>query len=254
MHSFLLEIQYDGSAYFGWQRQAGFLSIQEKLEEAIERATGEKTVLHGSGRTDTGVHAICQTAHFRANTKLSAEQMLRALNSYLPRDIVVRRCQEVSAKFHARFGARRKRYVYAVCASRIPRALGRAYFHWVPYPLDLKKMRSGAAHFLGKHDFRAFTSSVDKKKNTSRTISSFKVIPSKDLVLFFVEGDGFLQHMVRTMVGSLIEVGRGKMPAQKIGEILKSRNRTKAGPTAPAQGLYLLRVKYNPGSCEKSAL
>lgn len=244
MRNILLELEYDGTAYCGWQRQAGQPSIQQTLEETIERVTGEKTVLHGSGRTDTGVHAVRQIANFHTARKLPEWQIQRALNAYLPPDISVRRCIAVPMKFNARFDAKAKRYVYAVRATRGAPPLGRMYFHWTPYQLDLARMRAGAKHFLGTHDFDAFADSRRKTRSTRRTIKSFHILARRDRFLFVVESDGFLMYQVRSMVGTLIEVGRGKMAPERIRAILEAKDRRKAGPTAPAHGLFLLRVKY----------
>lgn len=244
MRNVLIEIQYDGTDYFGWQRQAGFRSVQQDLEEAIEKVTGEQTVLHGSGRTDTGVHALRQMAHFQTESALSEEKLLRAINSYLPEGVAVTNCQFMPARFHARFDVCSKRYLYLVRSSKIEKPVGRPYVYWVPYVLDLKKMREAAAYFLGKHDFRSFAGADKTEKDSVRVIYSFKIFRRKDRFHFFVEGDGFLLHMVRTMVGTLIEVGRQKIRPIAVKEILEAKDRRKAGPNAPAHGLFLLRVKY----------
>ena len=248
MRNVRIEIEYDGTAYYGWQRQSGLPTIQQKLEEAVERSTEERAAIQGSGRTDTGVHALRQVAHFRTSTRLPDETLLRAVNSYLPRDIAVLRCETASPRFHAQFDAISKRYVYFVRSSRVAHPVGRRHVWWVPYRLSLEKMRQGALAFLGSHDFRSFANVEKGARGTRRRIYSFKILPSKDLFLFAVEGDGFLLHMVRTMVGTLVEIGRGKMAPSRIPSILEARDRKRAGPTAPACGLYLLRVKYRSKS------
>lgn len=241
-------MEYDGAAYRGWQRQAGFPTIQQKLEEAVERATGEEADVQGSGRTDTGVHALRQVAHFRTSSRLPDATLLRAINSFLPRDIGVLRCETAPSRFHAQFDAVSKRYLYLVRSSRVAHPIGRRCCYWVPYPLSVAKMRRAARAFLGAQDFRSFANVEKNARTTRRRVYSFKILRSKEFFLFVVEGDGFLLHMVRTMVGTLIEVGRGKIPPARVASILKARDRKKAGPTAPAWGLYLLRVKYRSPS------
>lgn len=244
MRNVRIEIEYDGSNYHGWQRQAGFNSIQQELEQAVEKVTGETVVIHGSGRTDTGVHALHQVAHFQTGSKLPDDKIFRALNSYLPEDISVLKVQTATAKFHARFDAVSKRYLYMLRSSKVEKPLSRRFTYWIPQAVDLGKMREGARHFLGAHDFASFAGVGKDPKDTKRTIYSFKIFQRKDLLLFFVEGDGFLMHMVRNMVGTLILVGRGKLAPQTIETILRAKDRKQAGPSAPAHGLYLLRVKY----------
>jgi len=237
-------LAYDGSRFFGWQRQEGFASVQAALEDALLSLTGERIVVHGAGRTDTGVHALGQVASFHVETRLSDERLLFALNAHLAEGAVLRALETCADGFHAQKSARGKRYAYVVRAETFALPLARAHWHWVTEPLDLAAMRAAARHFVGRHDFSALASAGSPRGSNVRTIRSLHLVARRSGFALVVEGDGFLYNMVRTLAGTLLEVGRGKRAAQGIPELLLAKDRRNAGPTAPAAGLYLVRVLY----------
>ncbi len=246
MSTCLLKIAYDGTHYSGWQRQLGEATVQQRLEEALVTIFGTRVVVEGAGRTDAGVHAFGQCAHVVLPRPFPVAQLVPALNGNLPDDIAVRSARAAPDGFHARFCAIGKRYAYRCVTSRIRPAVGRGYYHWVKRPLDLDAMREGAKFLVGKHDFAAFATNpgYERKRGTVRTIQSLRIARRTwgfDLV---VQGDGFLYNMVRAISGTMIDVGTGRLSPQNVGEILASCDRREAGPTAPACGLYLLRVLY----------
>lgn len=237
-------IAYEGSRFFGWQRQDGFDSVQQALEEALAGLTGHKTVVHGSGRTDTGVHALGQVASFHVDTSLDDERLLHALNAHLGQGVVVRRLETCRPDFHARFDARAKRYLYLVATTRFRPPFARTQVHWVRDPLDLGAMRAAARLLLGRHDFSAFASSGSPRKSNVRTLSALHLLARRERFALVAQADGFLYNMMRALAGTLIAVGRGKLAPAEVGRILASGDRRQAGPTAPAEGLYLVRVLY----------
>lgn len=245
MRNVRMQIAYDGSRFFGWQRQDGFSSVQQSLEEACASLTGAKVVVHGAGRTDTGVHALRQVAHVHIDTRLADDRLRHALNAWLPAGVVVRRLETCRDDFHARFDAVGKRYMYLVVTSRFPPPFGRELVHWVEHPLDLPAMRAAAAAFVGQQDFSALASSGSPRKSNVRHVRALHFIVRREVLAFVVQGDGFLYNMVRTMAGTLIDVGRGRMRPGEVAAILASRDRRNAGPTAPACGLYLAAVLYD---------
>jgi tRNA pseudouridine38-40 synthase len=245
MRTVRAELAYDGSKFYGWQRQDGFRSVQEAVEEALMGLLGEVVCVHGAGRTDTGVHALRQVAHFQVQTRLEDDQLRHAINAHLDRSVVVTRLESCRDDFHARFDARAKRYVYLVRTARFRPPHGREYAHWVSQPLDLGAMRQAARAFLGSHDFHAFGNTGSERKTTVRSIEHSRIVARRDWFAYVVQGDGFLYNMVRTMAGTLLDVGRGKRAPEAIDRALASGERDDAGPTAPAQGLYLARVLYS---------
>jgi len=238
-------IAYDGTEFFGWQRQDGFDSVQQRIEEAVSGLVGDHVVVHGAGRTDTGVHALGQVAHFHVDSALADDRLRHALNHYLPPAIVIRRLETCSDAFHARFSARGKRYLYRVATARFRPPFGRAYAHWVREPLDFAAMREGARALLGRHDFSAFASSGSPRSSNVRTVARIRWLARREGFAFVIEGDGFLYNMVRAVAGTLIDVGRARLEPAAVGRILASGDRREAGPTAPAAGLFLLRVRYD---------
>ncbi|MHC5065170.1 MAG: tRNA pseudouridine(38-40) synthase TruA [Planctomycetota bacterium] len=246
MHSYLLTLAYDGCEYAGWQRQDGFETIQSCVERAFGVLLGSTVPVHGAGRTDAGVHALRQTAHVRIEREFDCHELLCALNGNLPKDIAVRAVQPVSSEFHARFSAIGKRYLYRSRVSRIRPVHATGFYHWVRRPLDLAKMQHAAKNFVGEHDFAAFASNpgYERSHGTVRRIHHMHVIRRAWGFDLFAQGNGFLYNMVRTIAGTLIEVGLGKINPDEIRHILASRDRSQAGPNAPAQGLYLMRVLY----------
>jgi tRNA pseudouridine38-40 synthase len=244
MRNVRLLVSYDGSRFFGWQRQDGFESVQQALEEALELLTGEHAVVHGSGRTDTGVHALGQVASVHVRTRLDDERLRHALNHHLPEGVVVRRLETCRDDFHARFDARGKRYAYLVATSRFRPPFGRHLTHWVHDALDLRAMRSAAAVLRGRHDFSAFASSGSPRRSNVRTLSSLRIVARRERFALVAEADGFLYNMMRALAGTLLDVGRGKLTPGEVQAILAARDRRRAGPTAPPEGLYLLSVRY----------
>jgi tRNA pseudouridine38-40 synthase len=244
MRNVRILVAYDGSKYFGWQRQDGFDSVQQRIEEALHGLVGERAVVQGSGRTDTGVHALGQVAHFHVATRLDDDRLRHALNGNLPESIRIRRAETCAPDFHARFDAVSKRYLYLVATSRFQPPFARELAHWTYEPLDLAAMRAAAALLVGKHDFRAFGNTGSPRKTTVRTLRALRILAHQRGFGVVAEADGFLYNMVRTLVGTLLEVGRGRFLPEQVRAALETGERTLAGPTAPACGLYLLRVRY----------
>lgn len=244
MRNVRMRIAYDGSGFFGWQRQDGFESVQEAVEEAFCALTGERVVVHGAGRTDTGVHALGQVASAHVGTRLDDNRLLHALNAHLDERVRVTRLETCRDDFHARFDARGKRYLYLVVTSGFRPPFAADLCHWVREPLDLAAMRAAAAHFVGRHDFAALASAGSPRASTVRTLTRVRLVPRADRLAIVVDGDGFLYNMVRTLAGTLLDVGRGRLEPDSVRAILASGDRRRAGPTAPAAGLWLVRVHY----------
>jgi tRNA pseudouridine38-40 synthase len=245
MRNFKLEIEYDGTNYCGWQvqtREKSRPSIQETIEKTLRKILQEKIKLIGSGRTDAGVHAQVQIANFKTNSSIGIAKLQRALNGLLPDDIAVTRVEEVPLDFHSRFDVKSKVYRYTILNRNFPSAMlmNRVYFY--PYPLDLKLMQKEVRVLLGRHNFKSFQASDNIERDPVKTIKRIKIIKDKDLIYIDIEADGFLYNMVRNIVGTLIAIGRGKSIDMK--KLLTLKDRTQAGPTAPACGLCLLKVKY----------
>lgn len=243
---FALTIAYDGTNYAGWQIQPGKATVQEAIEEAIEATSGVRVKLHGSGRTDRGVHARGQVAHFDLDTRMTPRSMLFALNSRLPRDIRIVSAKRVPGTFHARRSAHRKEYRYTVFNGQTLMPCDRLYAVQVHRPLDVGLMREGAARFVGVHDFRAFMANPQREvESTVREIFSFDISRRGAFITFRVRGNGFLYKQVRGMVGMLIRIGHGQEPPGRVTEWLDgAAERTARVPSAPPQGLVLWRVWY----------
>jgi len=239
-----LTIQYDGTDYCGWQKQKNGRSIQEEIEKAIYRVTGERVDLIGSSRTDGGVHALGQVANFKTESTIPPDRFKYALNSFLPQDISIISSELVPDSFHSRFDAKGKMYRYTIYNRDIRNPIYNRYAYHVPRKLDLIAMEKGAECFLGSHDFKAFMASGSNAKSTVRTITSISLDKSEDLIFLTIEGNGFLYNMVRIIAGTLIEVGFGRIKWQSIPHIIESGDRTSAGHTAPPQGLCLEKVYY----------
>ncbi len=248
MRNIRVLLAYDGSRFHGWQRQEGFASVQAGLEEALLALCGERVSVVGAGRTDAGVHALGQVASFHLETRLADERLLFALNAHLPEGVVARALETCADDFHAQKSARGKRYAYLVRTETFPLPLARAHWHWVCDPLDLDAMRAAARHFVGRHDFGALASAGSPRRSNERHIRSLHLVVRRTGFALVVEGDGFLYNMVRTLVGTLLEVGRGQRSSADIPALLTGKDRREAGPTAPPQGLYLVRVRY-PHAC-----
>lgn len=244
MKNIKLTIQYDGTNYCGWQKQKNCPSIQEEIEKAIFKVTGEKVNLIGAGRTDKGVHAQGQVANFMTTSSIPADRFKYALNSKLPSDIKIIESQLVDKSFHSRYDALGKKYAYIIFNREILNPLYRNYSYHIPYGLDYEKMKIAAEYFKGTHDFSAFMASNSSVKNTVRTIYDIDLKKDGELIYISIKGNGFLYNMVRIIVGTLVEVGSGKLSPHSIASIIESKNRQKAGHTAPAKGLYLVEVYY----------
>jgi tRNA pseudouridine38-40 synthase len=244
MRNVRILVAYDGARFCGWQRQDGFESVQQALEEALLAATGQRATVHGAGRTDTGVHAAGQVAHFHVGTRLDDDRLRHALNAHCPAGVVVRAAETCADDFHARFSARSKRYAYHVVTTRFRPAIGAQHAHWTSWPLDVARMRRAARALVGRHDFAAFGNTGSPRSTTVRTVHHLRFVARRERFFFVIQGDGFLYNMVRTIAGTLIDVGRGKLGEDAPARALASRDRDDAGPTAPACGLHLVSVQY----------
>lgn len=253
--NFKLTIEYDGTHYHGWQVQPNGISIQQEIESALHTMTRQKVKLLGSGRTDAGVHALGQVANFACNTAMTPEAFQKGLNSILPDDIVIRHISQVPAEFHARFNAKNKCYRYHILNQPVPSAIERYYTWWIRSPLDLPAMNAAADHIIGKHDFKAFEGTGSPRSHTDRHImeATFKG-QSPGRISFDVRANGFLRYMVRNLVGTLVDVGLGKIPPDRMKCILDSKDRTQASATAPARGLFLIEVEYSDQQVHSSTL
>jgi tRNA pseudouridine38-40 synthase len=245
MRNIRMTLEYDGTAYAGWQRQKNGLSIQQVLEEKIAVMTGETVKVAGSGRTDAGVHALAQVASFRTTSAIPERNLLAGLNSLLPRDIAVTRLEEAPDAFHARHSALGKVYLYRILNRPVRSALHRHYAWEVFQPLDAAAMREAASHLIGTHDFTSFCTVHSDAPHRVRTVREIEVSRSeRGFVDLTLEADGFLRYMVRIVAGTLVEVGRGRRPPGDIPAVLAARDRGMAGITAPARGLFLKEVRY----------
>ena len=245
MRNIKLLIAYDGSRYNGWQRQENTENtIQGKLETLLSKMTGEMVEIHGSGRTDAGVHAKGQVANFHTDTKMTIEEIKEYMNEYLPMDIAVLEVKNAAERFHSRLNVKRKTYCYHIWNSQVPNVFARKYSYQVPEPLDLEAMKKAAFYLLGTHDFKSFCARKKMKKSTVRMIESIDFQKEGDMIQITYRGNGFLYNMVRILTGTLIEVGKGERQPEEMKEILESQDRAKAGFTAPAQGLFMERVDY----------
>jgi tRNA pseudouridine38-40 synthase len=245
MRNIRLLIEYDGTNYHGWQVQPNAVTIQEVIEKKIEVMTQQRVRLIASGRTDAGVHALGQVANFKTTSAIPVEGFQRGLNSLLPPDIIVRSAEEVDAQFHAQYGAKRKTYRYVILNCEVPSAISRNYSWHLPVPLDVQAMQEACGVLLGRQDFSSFQGADADTEDPVREVYRAEwSVEKKNFLHFTVEADGFLKHMVRNIVGTLAEVGRGKLSVQDFERILGARDRRRAGITAPAQGLFLVEVKY----------
>ena len=244
MRNIKLTIEYDGTNYLGWQRQKVGNTIQGTLEEAIRVLTNETVETIGSSRTDAGVHAKGFVANFKTSSKIPADKYREAINHKLPDDIVILKSEEVDGGFHARYNAMGKTYSYSILNREVPSAINRNYVYHVKRRLDIEAMREACNYFIGTHDFVSFKSSGSSVKTTVRTISELYLEEQEDTIKIYVTGDGFLYNMVRIIVGTLIMVGFNKIKPNEIENIIKEKDREKAGICVPAKGLVLERVYY----------
>ena len=241
-----ITLEYDGSQFHGWQRQKRDRTIQEEIEAALYQIMGSRITVIGSGRTDSGVHALGQVANFICDTRLEDKGIQNALNSLLPKAIVVSKCQQVDRDFHARYAAKSKTYHYKIYNHPIPKAIGRQYAWHIRRPLDKDGMCAAAEILIGRHDFSAFEGSGSPRSNSIRQIfkAGFSKAANPNYLTFEIEADGFLRFMVRNIVGTLVNVGRGKTDLDTFTSVLRSHDRRQAGATAPPHGLFLVKVTY----------
>lgn len=244
MRNLLMTIQYDGSAYHGWQVQSNALTVQEVFQNAVEKVFRSRLDIKGCSRTDSGVHANMYCVSLKTDMKIDCLGALRAMNTALPPDIAVIDCREVSSDFHPRYSCKSKEYVYKIYNGSIRNPFLQKYAFHYRYALDAELMDREAQAFLGKHDFSGFCSSRSDIEDTVRCVKNVSVKREGDMVLFTVEADGFLYNMVRIMVGTLLFVNEGKIKPGELKDVIESKDRSRAGKTAPPQGLYLNRVNY----------
>jgi tRNA pseudouridine38-40 synthase len=249
---FKLTIEYDGTLFYGWQRQTKETTIQGELESALSHILNQKILVRGSGRTDAGVHALGQVAHFHARTRMDPHILKKGLNSYIKSAVVIRECREVDATFHAQYQAKSKEYHYYILNRPDPCAVGNAYLWHLKPPLDLALMRRCCDLITGIHDFKSFENTGSPRTSSVREVFFARVesldtqdLFQKDLVVFKIAASGFLKNMVRNIVGTLVDVGLKKNTPEQFEAIFKARDRRLAGKTAPAKGLFLKQVNYS---------
>jgi len=245
MRNIKLTIEYDGKNYAGWQCQKSRIkTLQQTIEKAIQRILRHKIKIIASGRTDAGVHAQAQVVNFKIDSSIPLEKLQKGLNAVLPDDIAVTKVEEAGLDFHSRFSAKSKAYRYTILNRACRPALLRDRVYFLPYPLNLRLMQKEARVLLGRHNFQSFQAQAKKEIDSTRTIKKLRVIRKGDFIYIDIEADGFLYNMARNIIGTLIEVGRGRFPEGRLRKILESRNRKLAGPTVPARGLSLIKVNY----------
>ena len=242
--NYKLTIAYDGSRFFGWERQPDRETIQGKLESVLEKLNGSAVDVIGAGRTDAGVHARAMVASVRLDVKENCTQIRDYMNRYLPDAIAVREIKEAGDRFHARYNAIGKTYRYTCFVGEVKPVFDRKYVTMLDYAVDVERMRRAAELLVGEHDFRSFCGNPRMKKSTVRMVDSITVEQNRDRIHFTFHGTGFLQNMVRILVGTLLEVGRGYWEPEYVTEILEAKDRKLAGPTAPPEGLCLMKVDY----------
>jgi tRNA pseudouridine38-40 synthase len=245
MQNFKLVVEYDGTAYHGWQRQKTDRTIQGEIEKALRTMTEKPISLAGSGRTDAGVHALGQTASFKSDAGLSPDIYARGLNSLLPDDIHVKTCRLVDPEFHARYNVLSKIYQYRILNRDMPSIMERHYVWHIKHLLNVEAMQKAASYFVGEHDFKAFEGTGSPRTSTVRHVIRAEIRPgTHGQILFDIEANGFLRYMVRNVIGTLVDVGKGRILAEDVKRILLARDRSLASATAPARGLVLMEVNY----------
>jgi len=244
MRNLLLTIQFDGSAYHGWQVQQNAVTVQETLQDALQQICRNRDNIVGCSRTDAGVHANMYCCNMRTESPIECSKLVNALNALLPRDIAALSCEEVDFDFHARYDCKSKEYIYKIWNSpnKNPFLFGYSLHH--KYRLDEEFLNSQAKDFIGTYDFSSFCAAGSSVEDTVRTVMNASVEREGDMIVFRVEADGFLYNMVRIMVGTLLDISKGKIPKDSIKQIISAQNRFAAGQTAPAHGLYLNRIHY----------
>ena len=244
MKNVKLTIEYDGTNYHGWQYQSNVNSIQEEIEKALTKITGEYINIFGSGRTDAGVHAVGQVANFYTTCQLPVERFKYALNMRLPRDITIVDSEEVNLDFHSRFSAKKKKYKYIIYNNEIPSVINRNYSYHIINKLNIDEMKEASEFLIGTHDFKSFMTKGTVVKDTIRTIYSIDIIKQDKFIEIIIVGSSFLRSMIRIIVGTLILIGNGKLEKQALPNIILGKKRCLSGPTVPPQGLYLEKVYY----------
>lgn len=245
MRNIKMTVEYDGSRYKGFQRlKDNDMTIQGKIETVLSKMTNEDIEIIGSGRTDMGVHALGQVVNFKTNSTDSIEKMQKYLYEYLPEDIVIRNIEETSERFHSRYNAKSKVYLYRIDNNKFHSTFNRRYSYHVEKKLDIDLMIKGSKFLIGEHDFTSFASSKSKKKSNIREIYSIEIKKNKNLIEIYIEGNGFLYNMVRIIAGALVDVGLGKKSPEDIKTMLEAKDRVKASDTAPSKGLFLYKVNY----------
>ena len=245
MRNIKLTIEFDGTCFGGWQSQKNARAVQDVVNAAIHKLTGEMIDVMGSSRTDSGVHALGLIANFRTESSIPPDKFAYALNTVLPEDVVIRKSEEANVDFHARYGAKRKKYRYLILNSTYPSAIMRYRAYHVDKRLNFGAMQEAVPYFLGTHDFSAFRASGSKIRSSERIIMETSLDKREDILEFEITGNGFLYNMVRIIAGTLVDVGMGRIAPYDIPSIIESKDRRKAGITAPAHGLYLVEVFYS---------
>ncbi len=245
MPRYKIIVEYDGGGFVGWQRQDNGVTVQQALEEAIAGFSGERAVVFGAGRTDSGVHAMGQVAHFDLERTFPPYTVQAAINQLVkPHGVAVLNAQEVDGEFHAQFSAKERRYLYRILNRRPPAVLDKGRVWWAPRPLDADAMHAAAQGLLGHHDFTTFRASMCQAKSPMRTLDQLDVVREGDEIRVHARAPSFLHHQVRNLVGTLVLVGDGRWTAERVREALDARDRSAGGPTAPPTGLYLVEVVY----------
>lgn len=244
MRNIKLTIAYDGTCYNGWQRQDKVKTIQGEIENAMMKVFEKKHNLHGAGRTDAGVHARAQVANFKTSSTIPIDKIVKAINSLIPTDIAILKAEEKDSSFHSQYNAKQKFYRYQIFNSQNRDPFKESNFWRVGYNLNLTLMRKEIKCLIGQHDFKSFKASEKIEKRTVRVVNFLEINKKKNDILIDIKGEGFLYNMVRNIVGTLVDIGRGYLPEESMNNILSKKDRTQAGQTAPSKGLFLMDVSY----------
>lgn len=244
MRRIKLEIAYDGTNYCGWQIQPNGITVEEVINKTLSEMLNEEIIVIGASRTDSGVHALANVAVFDTESRIPGDKMCFALNQRLPEDITIQKSMEVPLDFHPRYCNSQKTYEYKILNRRMDNPMDRLYTHFVYLPLDIEKMKQAAEYIVGEHDFKSFCSARAQVVDTIRTVHQIQISKEEDIISIKIVGNGFLYNMVRIIVGTLIKVGLCVYPPEYVKEILAVKDRTKAGPKAPAKGLTLVKIEY----------